>query len=76
MAEAKKKKYDLGKNGDVTFHVSEDAKRLLIEFDVDREGLTKGQFVAHPGAQRRQGTAAPNRREGLSVWLSALEGKR
>jgi len=41
MAEAKKKKYDLGKNGDVVFHVSDDAKRLLIEFDVDREGLTK-----------------------------------
>jgi len=41
MAEGKKKNYDLGKNGSVTFHVSEDAKRLLIEFDVEREGLTK-----------------------------------
>lgn len=41
MAEGKKKHYDLGKNGSVTFHVSEDAKRLLIEFDVDKEGLTK-----------------------------------
>jgi hypothetical protein len=41
MADGKKKKYDLGKNGTITFHVSEDAKRLLIEFDVEKEGLTK-----------------------------------
>jgi len=41
MAEGKKKKYDLGKNGTITFHVSEDGKRLLIEFDVEKEGLTK-----------------------------------
>ena len=41
MAEGKKKKFDLGRDGNITFHVSEDAKRLLIEFDVDKEGLSK-----------------------------------
>jgi len=41
VAKAKTKEYDLGKNGTITFHVSEDAKRLLIEFDVEKEGLTK-----------------------------------
>jgi hypothetical protein len=41
MAEGKTKKFDLGKNGSIVCHVSEDAKRLLIEFDVEKEGLTK-----------------------------------
>ena len=41
VAKEKTKRYDLGKNGSITFHVSEDAKRLLIEFDVEKEGLTK-----------------------------------
>jgi len=41
MAEGKKKKCDLGRDGTITFYVSEDAKRLLIEFDVDKKGLTK-----------------------------------
>jgi hypothetical protein len=41
MADGKKKKYDLGRNGTITFHLSEDAKRLLIEFDVEQDGLTK-----------------------------------
>jgi hypothetical protein len=41
MAKAWKKKFDLGKDGEITMHVSEDAKRLLIAFDVDKEGLTK-----------------------------------
>ena len=41
MADGKKKKFDLGRDGTITLHVSEDAKRLLIEFDVDKEGLTK-----------------------------------
>jgi hypothetical protein len=41
VAKEKTKKYDLGRNGTITFHVSEDAKRLLIEFDVEKEGLTK-----------------------------------
>ena len=36
-----KKKFDLGKSGTITCHVSEDAKRLLIDFDVDKTGLTK-----------------------------------
>ena len=36
-----KKKFDLGKSGTMTCHVSEDAKRLLIDFDVDKTGLTK-----------------------------------
>jgi hypothetical protein len=41
MADGKRKNYDLGSSGTITFHVSEDAKRLLIEFDVEKEGLTK-----------------------------------
>jgi len=41
VAKGKTKTYDLGRNGTITFHVSEDAKRLLIEFDVEKEGLTK-----------------------------------
>jgi hypothetical protein len=36
-----KKKYDLGRDGTITCHVSEDSRRLLIKFDVDKEGLTK-----------------------------------
>lgn len=36
-----KKKFDLGKSGTITCHVSEDATRLLIEFNVDKSGLTK-----------------------------------
>ena len=41
MADGRKKKFDLGRDGNITCHVSDDAKRLLIEFDVDKEGLTK-----------------------------------
>ena len=41
MAEGKKKKFDLGKSGSITCHLSEDATRLLIEFDTDKEGLSK-----------------------------------
>lgn len=41
MDDWKKKKYDLGKSGTITCHLSDDAKRLLIEFDVDKEGLSK-----------------------------------
>jgi len=33
--------FELGRDGTITCHVSEDARRLLIEFDVDKEGLTK-----------------------------------
>jgi hypothetical protein len=41
MADGKKKKFDLGKSGTITCHVSGDGKRLLIDFDVDQQGLTK-----------------------------------
>ena len=41
MAEGKKKKFDLGRDGNIICYVSENGKRLLIEFDVDKEGLTK-----------------------------------
>jgi hypothetical protein len=41
MAAGKKKQYDLGRNGTITFHVSDDARRLLLEFDVEEKGLTK-----------------------------------
>lgn len=37
----KRETFDLGKSGTVTCYVSEDAKRLLIEFNVDNRGLTK-----------------------------------
>ena len=40
-ADAKQATLYLGKDGEVTCHISEDARRLLIEFGVDREGLTK-----------------------------------
>jgi len=35
------KKFDLGESGTIICHVSKNGKRLLIEFDVDKEGLTK-----------------------------------
>ena len=41
MADSKKKSFDLGKSGSITCYVSEDGKRLLIDFDVDKKGLTK-----------------------------------
>ncbi len=41
MGDDRRKKFDLGKSGSITCHLSEDARRLLIEFDVDKEGLTK-----------------------------------
>ena len=40
MAESKKR-FDLGKSGTITCHLSKSGKRLLIEFDVDKEGLSK-----------------------------------
>jgi hypothetical protein len=36
-----RKEYDLGRSGSIVCHVSEDGMRLLIEFDVDKEGLSK-----------------------------------
>jgi hypothetical protein len=35
------KEIDLGKCGNVTLHLSEDRKRLLIGFDVDPRGFDK-----------------------------------
>ena len=36
-----KTSFDLGKSGSVICHLSKNGKRLLIEFRVDKEGLTK-----------------------------------
>jgi hypothetical protein len=36
-----KKKVDLGRCGDVTLHLSESRKRLLLEFETEPEGLDK-----------------------------------
>ena len=41
MSEGTKKKFDLGRSGTIVCHLSEDSKRLLIEFDVDKAGLSK-----------------------------------
>lgn len=38
---AKKQKFDLGKSGTITCYISKDGKRLLIDFDVEKEGLSK-----------------------------------
>jgi hypothetical protein len=40
MAEGTKKKYDLGKGNSVICLVSDDGKRLRLELDVDKEGLS------------------------------------
>jgi hypothetical protein len=41
VRKSKSQEIDLGKNGNVTLHLSDDAKRLLIEFKVGKDGLTK-----------------------------------
>jgi len=41
MAESRKKEFDLGRSGTITCHVSEDGKRLLIEFATRKDGLSK-----------------------------------
>ena len=41
MGKKKSKEIDLGKSGTIKLHLSDDAKRLLIEFGVDKRGLTK-----------------------------------
>jgi hypothetical protein len=41
VSKHKRKEIDLGKSGTVTLHLSDDVKRLLIEFKVDKSGLTK-----------------------------------
>ena len=41
MGQPGKQKFNLGRDGTITLYVSESAKRLLIGFDVDKEGLSK-----------------------------------
>lgn len=41
MADGKKYKFDLGKSGGFNCLLSEDGKRLQVELDVEKEGLTK-----------------------------------
>ena len=41
MGEARKEKIDLGRDGTITLYLSENAKRLLMAFEVDRDGLSK-----------------------------------
>jgi hypothetical protein len=41
MSKGTTKKIDLGSDGKITFDLSDDERRLLIEFDCDRKGLTK-----------------------------------
>ena len=41
MAEGKKYKFDLGKSGNFNCLLSEDAKRLQVDLEVDEDGLTK-----------------------------------
>jgi len=36
-----KKSFDLGKSGSIVCHLSKSGKRLLIEFKVDKDGLSK-----------------------------------
>ena len=41
MAAGKKKKFDLDRDSTVVCQLSEDARRLVIELQVEKEGLTK-----------------------------------
>jgi len=41
MGKEKRSEVDLGTNGNITLHLSDDVKRLLIEFNVDKDGLSK-----------------------------------
>ncbi len=41
MKDAYQKKIELGRCGDVTLHLSANAKRLLLEFETEPEGLDK-----------------------------------
>jgi hypothetical protein len=41
MGDAWKKSFDLGRDGTITIYISENAKRLLIGFEVDKSGLSK-----------------------------------
>jgi hypothetical protein len=41
MADGKKYKFDLGKSGKFNCLLSEDGKRLQVDLDVEKDGLTK-----------------------------------
>jgi hypothetical protein len=41
MAKEWSNKFDLDRKSAVACHLSEDRKRLRVEFDVEKEGLTK-----------------------------------
>lgn len=41
MADSIKKKFDLGKSGTAICEVSEDRKRLVLELDIQKDGLSK-----------------------------------
>jgi hypothetical protein len=41
MASGKTKQFELDRNNAVTFHLSEDARRLIIELQAEEEGMTK-----------------------------------
>ncbi len=41
MADGKKFKFDLGKSGNFNCLLSEDGKRLQVDLDVEKDGLTK-----------------------------------
>jgi hypothetical protein len=41
VSNGKKKTFELDHDATIICYVSDDARRLLIEFDVDRKGLTK-----------------------------------
>ena len=56
MKEAKdpiRKKIDLGRCGEVTFHVSADRKRLLLEFATEPEGFDKSGLNAFIDALKK-----------------------
>ncbi|HKN10028.1 MAG TPA: hypothetical protein VJ376_11175 [Pseudomonadota bacterium] len=41
MGNGKRKTFELDRDATIICHVSGDGRRLLIEFDVDKTGLTK-----------------------------------
>jgi hypothetical protein len=41
VGDSKAREFELGKTDTVVCHISDDAKRLLIDFHVDKKGLTK-----------------------------------
>jgi hypothetical protein len=71
MASGKKKKFDLGNNGTITFHVSDDAKRLLIDFDVEEKGL---ENCDQPSDRRAQGNSKDDGALNARTLVEALAG--